>query len=258
MSLGGTKTNPNGNSNDTIYLCNFRVSVDGEWLCLKELNDLGEVSNAFPPTPELERITYYPNYPVGPKGERDTVLIERSNLVNISKLVVKEVIESSLKFGRQLDSDHIPLQHFLIHGVRPKKGLLGPKKELWDLLQKIEKLDAEAADITASVRDLPTVRTAVGRARAWLRLALMQKKLSDYFRLLVGQQDMLAEFYESSSLMRSDEANLISALLTSLNVVDCNLCVKEEDLDSQQGVIDFSLYLRSKRESCNDNISVGA
>ena len=39
-----------------------------------------------------------------------------------------QVIESSLKFGRQLDSDHIPLQHFFIvlehvlrHGVRPKK-----------------------------------------------------------------------------------------------------------------------------------------
>lgn len=25
---------------DTIYLCNFRVSVDGEWLCLKELHDM--------------------------------------------------------------------------------------------------------------------------------------------------------------------------------------------------------------------------
>lgn len=24
---------------DTIYLCNFRVSVDGEWLCLKELQE---------------------------------------------------------------------------------------------------------------------------------------------------------------------------------------------------------------------------
>ena len=39
-----------------------------------------------------------------------------------------QVIESSLKFGRQLDSDHIPLQHFFIvlehvlrHGLRPKK-----------------------------------------------------------------------------------------------------------------------------------------
>lgn len=30
-----------------------------------------------------------------------------------------------------------------------------------------------------------------------------------------------------------------------LNVIDCNLCVKGEDFDSQQGVIDFSLYLRS-------------
>lgn len=25
---------------DTIYLCNFRVSVDGEWLCLKEMQDM--------------------------------------------------------------------------------------------------------------------------------------------------------------------------------------------------------------------------
>lgn len=38
--------NPHGNveevagAQDTIYLCNFRVSVDGEWLCLKELQDL--------------------------------------------------------------------------------------------------------------------------------------------------------------------------------------------------------------------------
>lgn len=29
---------------DTIYLCNFRVSVDGEWLCLKELQDVEYVS----------------------------------------------------------------------------------------------------------------------------------------------------------------------------------------------------------------------
>ena len=26
---------PVAQPNDTIYLCNFRVSVDGEWLCLK-------------------------------------------------------------------------------------------------------------------------------------------------------------------------------------------------------------------------------
>eukprot|EP00094_Tigriopus_californicus_P002924 TCALIF_02819-PB protein Name:"Similar to RUFY2 RUN and FYVE domain-containing protein 2 (Homo sapiens)" AED:0.21 eAED:0.21 QI:103/0.90/0.83/1/0.81/0.83/12/99/668 len=194
-------------------------------------------------------------------SERDPVIIERSNLVNILKLVIKEVIDSSLKFGRQLDSDHIPLQHFFIvlehalkHGLRPKKGLLGPKKELWDLLQLVEKRHSEAVDITASVRDLPTVKTNLGRARAWLRLALMQKKMADYFRILVEQRDdILSEYYEPRALLRSEEATLIVGLLVSLNVVDCNLCVKEEDLDSQQGVIDFSLYLRHKKDMAREN-----
>ena len=36
--MSNSKQNLSGSSvqpNDTIYLCNFRVSVDGEWLCLK-------------------------------------------------------------------------------------------------------------------------------------------------------------------------------------------------------------------------------
>uniref|UniRef100_A0A1B6KN59 RUN domain-containing protein n=1 Tax=Graphocephala atropunctata TaxID=36148 RepID=A0A1B6KN59_9HEMI len=187
------------------------------------------------------------------KWPRDPSIVERRNLVNISKLIVKELIETSLKYGRMLDSDHMPLQHFFIvlehvlrHGLRPKKGLLGPKKELWDILQMVEKLAPEAQDITTSVRDLPTVRTHMGRARAWLRLALMQKKLADYLKILADHRDdVLSEFFEPEALLMSEEANIIEGLLTGLNVIDCNLCVKEEDLDCQQGVIDFSLYLRS-------------
>lgn len=38
------------------------------------------------------------------------------------------------------------------------QGILGPKKELWDLFQMVEKWSYEAQDITASVRDLPTVK----------------------------------------------------------------------------------------------------
>ncbi|XP_076546312.1 protein RUFY3 isoform X3 [Osmia lignaria lignaria] len=184
---------------------------------------------------------------------RDPVIIERSNLVNISKLIVKELIETSLKYGRMLDSDHMPLQHFFIvlehvlrHGLRPKKGILGPKKELWDILQLVEKYCPEAQDITSSIRDLPTVRTAMGRARAWLRMALMQKKLADYLKVLIDhKEDILSEYFEPDALMMSEEAIVIMGLLVGLNVIDCNLCVKEEDLDCQQGVIDFSIYLRN-------------
>ncbi|XP_029172740.1 RUN and FYVE domain-containing protein 2-like isoform X2 [Nylanderia fulva] len=229
---------------DTIYLCNFRVSVDGEWLCLKELQDV-----EFSLQDSMQRS---PSPPLA-LSARDPVIIERSNLVNISKLIVKELIETSLKYGRMLDSDHMPLQHFFIvlehvlrHGLRPKKGLLGPKKELWDILQLVEKYCSEAQDITSSIRDLPTVRTAMGRARAWLRMALMQKKLADYLKVLIDHKDdILSEYFEPDALMMSEEAIVVMGLLVGLNVIDCNFCVKEEDLDCQQGVIDFSLYLRN-------------
>ena len=55
----------------------------------------------------------------------------------------------------------------------------------------------------------------------------MQKKLADYFRILVEQKDqLLAEYYEPRALLRSEEGVLIAGLLFSLNIVDCNLCVK--------------------------------
>ncbi|XP_042860427.1 RUN and FYVE domain-containing protein 2-like isoform X1 [Penaeus japonicus] len=214
-------------------------------------NEGGAMGGALSVLPGLPPGLFAPYVPL--TCERDPVSIERSNLVNICKLVVKELIESSLKFGRMLDSDSVPLQHFFIvlehvlrHGLKPKRGILGPKKELWDLFQMVEKWSYEAQDITASVRDLPTVKTHIGRARAWLRLALMQKKLADYFRLLIERRDdLLTEFYEPGALMLADEAIVIMGLLVGLNVIDCNLCVKEEDLDSQMGVIDFSLYLRN-------------
>ncbi|KAL0832069.1 hypothetical protein ABMA28_001559 [Loxostege sticticalis] len=240
---------------DTIYLCNFRVSVDGEWLCLKELHDM-EMNDSYIRPSDSGAITS-PDDPMHSLMARDPVVIERSNLVNISKLIVKELIEQSLRYGRMLDSDHLPLHHFFIvlehvmrHGLKPKKGLLGPKKELWDILQMVEKYSPEAADITASIRDLPTVKTAMGRARAWLRLALMQKRLADYLRILLEhREETLEEYFEPHALMLNEEAVIITGLLVGLNVVDCNLCVKEEDLDSQQGVIDFSLYLRGSNSS---------
>lgn len=161
---------------DTIYLCNFRVSVDGEWLCLKELDqdglemdrldsgagDNAALSPAFSspspdqdPGPMLLSMLSKPREAwtrasgaSAPSGvnpsvrssdvvlvqrmcsvaARDPAAVERSNLLNISKLIVKELIETSLKYGRMLDSDHMPLQHFFIvlehvlrHGLRPKK-----------------------------------------------------------------------------------------------------------------------------------------
>ncbi|XP_032126360.1 RUN and FYVE domain-containing protein 1 isoform X3 [Sapajus apella] len=91
-------------------------------------------------------------------------------------------------------------------------------------------------------------RTAVGRGRAWLYLALMQKKLADYLKVLIDNKHLLSEFYEPEALMMEEEGMVIVGLLVGLNVLDANLCLKGEDLDSQVGVIDFSLYLKDVQD----------
>lgn len=44
---------------------------------------------------------------------------------------------------------------------------------------------------------------------------------------------LLSDFYENSALMLEEEGAVIVGLLVGLNVIDANLCVKGEDLDSQ-------------------------
>ncbi|XP_058651729.1 RUN and FYVE domain-containing protein 2 isoform X3 [Onychostoma macrolepis] len=193
----------------------------------------------------MERLAYSQAF-------RDPMAMERANLLNMAKLSIKGLIESALSFGRTLDSDYPPLQQFFVvmehclkHGLKVKKSFLGYNKSLWGPLEMVEKLCPEAGEIAASVRDLPGLKTPLGRARAWLRLALMQKKLADYLRLLITRKDILSEFYENSAVMLEEEGAVIVGLLVGLNVIDANLCVKGEDLDTQVGVIDFSMYLKN-------------
>uniref|UniRef100_A0A674G7T4 RUN and FYVE domain containing 2 n=1 Tax=Taeniopygia guttata TaxID=59729 RepID=A0A674G7T4_TAEGU len=183
---------------------------------------------------------------------KDPTAVERANLLNMAKLSIKGLIESALSFGRTLDSDYPPLQQFFVvmehclkHGLKVRKSFLSYNKTIWGPLELVEKLYPEAEEIAASVRDLPGLKTPLGRARAWLRLALMQKKMADYLRCLIIQRDLLSEFYEYHALMMEEEGAVIVGLLVGLNVIDANLCVKGEDLDSQVGVIDFSVYLKS-------------
>lgn len=42
-----------------------------------------------------------------------------------------------------------------------------------------------------------------------------------------------SEFYEPDALMMEEEGAVIVGLLVGLNVIDANLCLKGEDLDSQ-------------------------
>ncbi|XP_058154910.1 RUN and FYVE domain-containing protein 2 isoform X3 [Dasypus novemcinctus] len=167
------------------------------------------------------------------QAAKDPTAVERANLLNMAKLSIKGLIESALSFGRTLDSDYPPLQQFFVvmehclkHGLKVRKSFLSYNKTIWGPLELVEKLYPEAEEIGASVRDLPG----------------------------------LNEFYEYNALMMEEEGAVIVGLLVGLNVIDANLCVKGEDLDSQVGVIDFSMYLKNEEDIGNKerNVQIAA
>jgi hypothetical protein len=63
------------------------------------------------------------------------------------------------------------------------------------------------------VRGISSLTTAVGRARAWVRVAVEREVLGSALTVLLKQPDLLASFYESPSLMRCDEGSSIFASL---------------------------------------------
>ncbi|XP_051930299.1 RUN and FYVE domain-containing protein 1 [Hippocampus zosterae] len=182
---------------------------------------------------------------------KDPMAIERSNLLSMLKLSIKVLIQSSLSLGRTLDSEYPPLQQFFLvlehclkHGLKAKKSFIGQNKSIWGPLELTARLCPDSANIATSARDLPGIKTGLGRGRAWLHLALMEKTMADYMKALLDSKDLLSEFYDPGALMMEEEGVVMGGLLVGLNVLDANLCIKGEDLDSQVGVIDFSLYLK--------------
>ncbi|XP_041485704.1 RUN and FYVE domain-containing protein 2-like isoform X1 [Lytechinus variegatus] len=182
---------------------------------------------------------------------KNPVLVERANLLNVAKLCIKTLIESAMEEARILDDEYVPLQQFFVvmehvmnHGVKGKKTFLEKKRSFWNAVESLEKSLPDFSEIIDSVRNLPGIKTSLGRGRAWLRLAMMQKKLADYFKALIESKHLLSEWYEPTALVMEEEAMVIAGLLVGLNAIDCNFCLKGDDLDSAPSVIDFSMYFK--------------
>ncbi|XP_076148689.1 RUN and FYVE domain-containing protein 1 isoform X2 [Alosa pseudoharengus] len=188
---------------------------------------------------------------------KDPMTVERSNLLSMMKLSIKVLIQSSLSLGRTLDSDYPPLQQFFVvlehclkHGLKAKKSFISQNKSIWGPLEVVEKLCPESSDIATSVRDMPGLKTGLGRARAWLHLSLMQKNLADYMKALIDRKDLLGDFYEPGALMLEEEGTVIVGMLVGLNVIDFSLYLKDpqnsetpKDDDKMTAILDQKHYI---------------
>lgn len=177
--------------------------------------------------------------------------MERKNLISLTKLIVKDLISSSLLVSRTVDENAIHLNNYftlidrvLKHGL--KQNLLSNKSaNLWNALDSLPKYLKESTLMSESVRSLANTKTPDGKIKAWVRLAMMQKKLPEYINeLLANKNLLLKDIYHDYAFMLNDEAHVFAGLIIGVNVIDCNFFVKDANFDIMDDIIDLSPYLR--------------
>lgn len=179
---------------------------------------------------------------------------ERSNLLVISRVVLKGFLEESMKLRhRMLESDIQQLCDLLMmvekvlwHGFKSQRNLLAvrpPDAELWRCLTRISGAYTDMNECIRCINNLDNLETSIARIRAFLRLAVMQKKLGDYFQHISTSQ-LLAEYYESWAFIRHEECGILAGSLVGLSVIDCNLLLDQDYLQQQPPSIDLSSYIR--------------
>jgi hypothetical protein len=95
-----------------------------------------------------------------------------------------------------------------------------------------------------SVQDMENIHTDLGRCRAWIRLMLVQKRLSDFMSSLLSKHDVLQTVYQPGAFLLSDELTEIAGTIKCLDTIDFNLCLRDRDFNfGEKKEIDYSSYL---------------
>ncbi|KAA8585435.1 hypothetical protein FQN60_004129, partial [Etheostoma spectabile] len=89
------------------------------------------------------------------------------------------------------------------------------------------------------------IRLACSKGRAWIRVALMEKRLSEYVSTALRDTRTTRRFYDDGAIMLREEAQVLTGMLIGLSAIDFSFCLKGETLDGKSSaVIDYTPYLK--------------
>ncbi|CAH1775521.1 unnamed protein product [Owenia fusiformis] len=178
------------------------------------------------------------------------IIIQRKNLVHICRLTVKNLIDKSCRESiegatDELDNFLAVIERLLNYRIKSLQTWYGGEelRHFWDYI-RVACVNVPNNCIK-NIETIETLKTSVGKGRAWLRLALMEKRLAEYIAAAILNNKVTKMFYSEGAVMLSEDAgSLVTGVLVGLNAIDFSFDVKGENLESSGcPVIDFIPYL---------------
>jgi len=138
------------------------------------------------------------------------------------------------------------LEQILNHRIKQRTTWYGSSQEtktFWDFARLACKRVAN--NCLSNVEAMEELKSGRGKGRAWIRMALMEKKLSEYVVSALQQTKIIKTFYEEGAIMLSEESHILAGILLGLNSIDFSFCLKGENLEIDiPAVIDYTPYLK--------------
>ncbi|CAI8038146.1 RUN domain-containing protein 3A [Geodia barretti] len=182
----------------------------------------------------------------GERLSQQNLVTQRKNLLGISKMCVKSLVDKAAFEAvgddcGDLDNFCAAMEHVFTHRIQVRWRVFGSSdsQSFWPLLSRL------APPITvSSVQDMENITSEIGRCRAWIRLMLVQKRLSHFMTSLLSKQDLLQADYLPGAFLVSEELTELAGTVKCLDNIDFNLCLRDRDFDlKERREIDYSLYL---------------
>ncbi|MCJ8745531.1 hypothetical protein PDJAM_G00131300 [Pangasius djambal] len=185
--------------------------------------------------------------------------VERRNLITVCRFSVKTLIDRSCY---ETIDDTSPefinfvsiLEHILSHRLKGQITWFGYEspRSFWDYVRVA--CSKVPHGCIPSIESMENVRSSRAKGRAWIRVALMEKRLSEYISSALRDFKTTRRFYEDGAIVLGEEAGVLADTLIGLNAIDFSFCLKGESLDgSCPAVIDYTPYLKFTQTS--DSIS---
>ncbi|KAJ8411654.1 hypothetical protein AAFF_G00164620 [Aldrovandia affinis] len=193
------------------------------------------------------------------KGAAKTGAVERKNLITVCRFSVKTLIDRSCY---ETIDDSSPefinfvsiVEQILSHRLKGHVTWFGYEspRSFWDYIRRA--CSKVPHSCISSIENMENIRLSRAKGRAWIRVALMEKRLSEYLSTALRDFKTTRRFYEEGGIVLGEEAGLLTDMLIGLNAIDFSFCLKGEGLDgSCPAVIDYTPYLKFTQSS--DSIS---
>ncbi|XP_053743879.1 RUN domain-containing protein 3B isoform X1 [Synchiropus splendidus] len=176
--------------------------------------------------------------------------VERRNLLTVCRFSVKTLLDRScFETIDDSSSEFINfisiMEHIVSHRLKGQTTWFGYEstRSFWDYIKAA--CSKVPHNCIRSIESMENVRSSRAKGRAWIRVALMEKRLSEYVSSALRDLKTTRKFYEDGAIMLGEEAGLLADTLIGLNTIDFSFCLKGEVLDgSEPSVIDYTPYLK--------------